>query len=142
MDELEQVLNPYMEKARTDALKVVGASLGVGLLAGGALWVWGSLSSSGAQVIPCVMWGGMVALLIWMLAGEPDPIKAPAPDELLQQIAALNFVGSGADELRDQLRHRGYLTMGEVASAFGKERIARQNHLSLQQPGAKALLGN
>lgn len=146
MDELEQVLNTFWKEAQTDARKVLAASLGRGLLLGllvaGALWAWSDLSSFGSHVVPCVMWGGVVALMIWMLEGIPDPMSATAPDELLRQVAALNFVGSSANSLREILRSRGSVTIGEVFDAFQNERIARRTQQSLEQPGAKALLGN
>lgn len=142
MDELEQVLNPFWKEAQMDALRVLAASLGVGLLVAGALWAWSDLSLFGSHAFSCLMWGGLVASMTWMLTGMPDPMNTNAPDELLQQIATLNFVGSSVNDLREMLQRRGSVTIGEVASAFQNERLARRTQQSLEQPGAKALLGN
>jgi predicted benzoate:H+ symporter BenE len=141
-DELESVLDPHWKEATKDAQKVLVTAGGIGLVVSGAFWLWSDSSYFGSHEFFCAIWGGLTAFVIWMLAGMPEPRNSVAPDDLLQQVAALTFIGSAANELRDALRRRGFVTLGEISEAFHNERIARRSQQSLEQPGAKAFLGN
>lgn len=142
LDDLEQTLRPYWKAADVKTAKAMRPVFVVGIAVALGLWFSADTPLWSFDTLPCIMWGGIAMFITWICFGMPETMSWTAPDELLEKIASLHFVSSAAEELRESLREKGSVSMGDVSQAFQTERAARRKLERLNQPGAKALLND
>ena len=144
--DIDNVLADDRRAAKREELIEIAFLLGIALIVALPLWLWttvevGLLSGAWSHFFASIFGGFIVSANVAIFKEFPDAAEFTVSDSTLAKLAALNIYDKdGLSQLKDVLRAKGYIQLGQVDKFVQGERQMRLRQIEINKVGAKSFL--